>query len=153
MLKLRALVAEDCAVMRRLLLQMLPMTGLAEFRFVEAEDGAEAVARFHPEKIDIIFVDCNMPRLGGIEFVRKVRSAGNNAHIPIVMVSGVGTMGSVQEALDEAGANLYIMKPYTIDELRRKLAPIIEKIEAHRQTGAPGRSPGLLGRLIGNSGS
>ena len=149
MLKLRALVVEDCAVMRRLLMQMLPLTGLAEFRFVEAENGADAVARFHPEKIDIAFVDCNMPRLSGIDFVRKVRAMENAAHIPIVMVTGIGTMGNVQEALDDAGADLYITKPYTIEELRRKLARVIDEIAAQRHA----LPAGLLGRWIGSAGS
>jgi CheY-like chemotaxis protein len=134
-------------------MQMLPLTGLAEFRFVEAENGAEAMARFHPEKIDIAFVDCNMPRLRGVDFVKQVRAMGNTAHIPIVMVTGVGTMGSVQDALDEAGADLYITKPYTIDDLRKKLARFIGAIAAQRQAAEVGRPAGLLGRLIGSSGS
>jgi two-component system chemotaxis response regulator CheY len=150
-MKLRALVVEDCAVMRNLLIQMLPLTGLAEFKIVEAENGADAFARFHPGKIDIAFVDCNMPRLGGIDFVRKVRAMENTAHIPMVMVTGVGTMGSVQDALDEAGADLYITKPYTIDELRKKLTPVVEGIEAQRQARSSGTAHGLLSRLLGSA--
>lgn len=144
-MKLRALIIEDCDTMRRLLMQMLPLTGLAEFKFVEATDGLEALARFDAGKTDIIFVDWKLPKLAGIDFVRRVRASGKADLIPIVMVTGAGTMGNIQEALDDAGADVYITKPYTIEELRRKLARVIRQIEA-----SSGHPPaGLIGRMLG----
>src|SRR6476469_1845357 len=144
-MKLRALVVEDCTMMRNLLMQMLPLTGLAEFRFVEAANGAEGLARFDPEKIEIVFADCNMPQLSGIEFVRSVRAMGNTRHIPIVMVTGVGRMSSVQEALDEAGTDLAITKPYTVEDLRKQLTPVIEAIRTQRETPLGGGTPEFRG--------
>src|SRR6266446_27995 len=98
--------------MRRLLMQVLFLTELAEFHFTEAVDGLDALARFNPQRIDIMFVDWNMPRLSGIDFVRQVRASGKADHIPIVMVTGNATAGNIQDALDEAGADVYITKPY-----------------------------------------
>ncbi len=109
-MKLNALVIEDCAIMRNMLMQMLPLTGLAEFKFTEAENGVDALARFSPDKTDIVFVDWNMPKLTGIEVVRKIRASGKTGHIPIIMVTGLGTVGNVEEALDNAGASVYITK-------------------------------------------
>src|SRR3712207_1952987 len=112
-MRLRALVVDDESVMRKMLMQMLPLTRLAEFKFVEAEDGASAWATFSAEPIDIIFVDMNMPRLTGTDFVRRVRRTKKGAQIPIVMVTGVTSTGKIEEALDEAGADVYITKPFT----------------------------------------
>src|SRR5437763_10564463 len=98
----------------------------------------------------MVFVDRNRPGMGGIEVVRRIRAMGNTEQVPIAMVTGVGTWGSVQEALDEAGADLYITKPYTIDELRRRLSRAIEQIATQRQAGAEGRPAGLLTRWIGS---
>ena len=149
-MKLRALVVEDCGAMRSLLMQMLPLTGLAEFEFTEAANGADALTMFRPEEIDIIFADCNMPKLSGTEFVRQVRAMGNTAHIPIVMVTGLRAMSSV-EALDEAGADLYITKPYTIDDLRKHLANAVERVKARGPAPATAEGHDLPRQLIGNS--
>ena len=150
-MKLNALVIEDCEIMRKMLMQMLPLTGLAEFKFTEAENGVDALARFSPDKTDIVFVDWNMPKLSGIDVVRKIRALEKTAHIPIVMVTGLGRVGNVEEALDSAGASVYITKPYTIDDLRRKLAKVIEGIDAARSQGRGPKQSGILGKLIGGA--
>ena len=123
---LRALIIDDSRVMRNMVMQTLRKTNLADFEFTEAEDGADALSKFHPKKTDIVFADWNMPNMSGIEFVREVRSNKKAAHIPIVMVTSEKSMGKVETALDEAGANEYICKPFTPEQLQRKLAPIIE---------------------------
>jgi two-component system, chemotaxis family, chemotaxis protein CheY len=151
-MKLRALLVEDCAAMRKMLMKMLPLTGLAEFQFTEAEDGIEALAKFDPTKVDIVFADWKMPRLTGIDFVRKVRASGKADHIPIVMVTGENTMGSVEEALDGARADLYITKPYTVDELRKRLAKLIDRMAAERCEHPAPERPGFLRWVLGDLG-
>jgi two-component system, chemotaxis family, chemotaxis protein CheY len=146
-MKLRALVVEDDDSMRNLLKQALTVARLAEFQFAEARDGQEALEKLDPSRTDILFVDWNMPKLTGIDLVRRVRALKNSAHIRIVMVTGLSTMGNIEAALDEAGANLYITKPYTVDRLRQQLGKLIEEMAAERDSAAP-RPAGLLGRLI-----
>jgi CheY-like chemotaxis protein len=147
-MRLRALVVEDCPVMRHMLMQMLPLTGLAEFQFTEAEDGLAALTRFHPDKTDIVFVDWRLPKLAGIEFVRKVRASGKTHHIPIVMVTGAAKVGNVEEALDDAGADVYITKPYTIEDLRRKLAASIDRIAQEHQPFRAAKPTAFLSKLL-----
>ena len=65
------LVVDDSRIMRTLVMQSLTKTKLAEFTFVEAEDGADALAKFDPAKIDIVFADWNMLNMTGVEFVKK----------------------------------------------------------------------------------
>lgn len=144
--------------MRKLLMQLLPLTGLAEFQFIEAEDGMEALARFSSGKIDIVFVDWNLPRLAGIDLVRKIRTTGTASgagargdQIPIVMVTGNCTTGNVADALDGAGADVYVTKPYTVDELRRKLTKVIERMATERREQPAINRAGILTRLLGRS--
>jgi two-component system chemotaxis response regulator CheY len=113
---------------------------------VEAEDGEDALSKFDADNIDVAFVDWNMPRMTGIDFVRQVRALGNTDHIAMVMVTSEKTMGKIEEALDEAGANAYICKPFTAEDLVRKLQPLFEEIAASR--GESG-SETFLGRLFG----
>jgi two-component system chemotaxis response regulator CheY len=126
-MKLKALVVDDSRVMRNMVMQSLQKTKLADFEFVEAEDGAEALAKFSADDIQIAFVDWNMPNMTGVDFVRKVRALENTADIPMVMVTSEKSMGKVQEALDEAGADNYICKPFTVEEMQVKLKKVIEK--------------------------
>ncbi len=143
-MKLRALVIDDSRVMRNMVMQALRQSNLAEFEFTEAEDGEDAIGKFHPKKTDIVFADWNMPKMSGIDFVRKVRGMRNAEHIPIVMVTSEKTMDKVETALDEAGANEYICKPFTAEQLKQKLGTLIAGIN-----GAGGKSSrGFFSKLV-----
>jgi two-component system chemotaxis response regulator CheY len=150
-MKLRALVVDDSRVMRNLVMQSVRKTELAEFEFIEAEDGSDALGKFNPKAIDIMFVDWNMPKMTGIDFVRKVRATGKTEHIPIVMVTSEKSMGKMQDALDSAGANEYITKPFGPDELSRKLTKLIAGIPSHKSEDAAGKSGGFFGKLFGGT--
>ena len=128
-MKLRALVIDDSRVMRAMVMQSLQQTHLADFEFTEAVDGADALQKFNPKKTDIVFADWNMPNMTGIEFVREVRSNGKTEHIPIIMVTSEKTVSKVEEALDQAGATMFISKPFTVDYLLKKLGPVIDDLE------------------------
>jgi two-component system chemotaxis response regulator CheY len=147
-MKLTALVVDDCAQMRDLLVQLLPLTGLAEFRFTQAADGVEALERLRSGRYDIAFVDINMPKMTGMAFVRKARAMPANSQLPIVMVTGETSLGKIEEALDEAGADVYITKPFTVADLKRQLSKLIEGMAA-RQEQRRARGPGFLTRLLG----
>jgi two-component system chemotaxis response regulator CheY len=117
--------------MRAMVMVSLQKTRLADFEFSEAEDGEDALKKFNPKKTDIIFADWNMPKMSGIEFVREVRSMQKTEHIPIIMVTSEKTVSKLEEALDDAGANSFISKPFTVEYMEQKLRPVIEGIEKH----------------------
>lgn len=127
-LKLRALVVDDSPIMRNMVKQTLVKTGLAEFEFTEAGDGEEALSKFDREKFDIGFVDWNMPKMTGVDFVRAVRALGDTGHIPFIMVTSEKTMSKIEEALDKAGADAFICKPFTADEMKMKVDKAIKKL-------------------------
>ena len=140
MRKIKALVIDDSRVMRMMVMKSLNQTQLAEFEFVEAEDGADGLTKLSANRPNIVFVDWNMPKMTGIDFVRQARASTENDTVPLVMVTSEKAMGKVMEAIDQAGANGYICKPFTVEEMNQKLSPIFAKME---------EKGGLFSKLIG----
>lgn len=143
MLRLKALVVDDSRVMRNMVMQMLRHANFAEFEFGEAVDGMDAFEQFEADKYDIVFCDWNMPKMTGIEFVRKVRANTKHDQVPIIMVTSEKSMGKIMEATDDAGADAYICKPFTVDHLQQKLGKIFEDLAKRKPSG------GFFGKLLG----
>jgi two-component system chemotaxis response regulator CheY len=119
--KIKALVVDDSKIMRSAVKRALDQLMIADFEFEEAIDGQDALEKFSDE-IEIMFVDWNMPKMTGVEFSRAVRDKGNTDHIPIVMVTAEKSMGKVDTALNEGGANEYITKPFTADKMHKTIS-------------------------------
>jgi len=143
-MKIRALVVDDSRSMRRIVMKGLRHAQLAEFEFQEAVDGDDALEKFNPEEFDIVFIDWNMPKMNGIDVVRKIREDEVNDQVKLVMVTSNKTMDFVTEALDDAGANGFISKPFTPKDMRNKLEQIIGEIVQIKKA-----QGGLLGKLFG----
>lgn len=117
----RALIADDSAVLRKLLESALKEhCGFTEF--VQVEDGQQAVDATGNNIFDLILLDWNMPNMSGIEALRKIRS--NDKRTPIVMVTSEKEGARVVEAFD-AGANNYIIKPFDAHILSKKVAQVM----------------------------
>ena len=125
---IRALVIDDSRVMRNMVMNALKQACLAPFEFTEAVDGADALAKFNPANVDMCFVDWNMPNMTGVEFVKKARSGGTAFHVPMVMVTSEQTMAKIEEALNQAGADSFICKPFTPEDMRVKLEKLVHKV-------------------------
>jgi two-component system chemotaxis response regulator CheY len=87
----------------------------------EAADGKRAleVLKDHPET-SLVLVDWNMPVMNGLEFVQAVRANGHYATLKLMMVTTEVEMMNVVRAL-EAGANEYVMKPFTKEIISEKM--------------------------------
>jgi len=97
------------------------LLGKMGFDVVEAGNGREALERLYEmAQADLVLVDWNMPELSGIDFVRSVRANRAYDNLPLVMVTTNVEPEHVAEAL-EAGADEYVMKPFTLDVIREKL--------------------------------
>lgn len=132
-MEINAMVVDDSGIMRKMVMRSLTQTGLANFKFVEGTDGADALSKFEPGVTEMIFVDWNMPNMSGIEFVKKVREL-EDEHTPVVMITTESTMGKVEEALEEAGVDCYIVKPFTPEVLQKKLEPMFKQIREAGQS-------------------
>ena len=147
-MKLNTLVVDDSRVMRNVVMQALTKSGLAEFQFSEAEDGVDALETFAFQTIDIAFVDWNMPKMTGVEFVAKVRAREKGYHIPIIMVTSEKAVGKIQDALDRAGADAYVTKPFTQEDLVRQVEPLIARIAAKRAPQPGAKTGGFFSKLM-----
>ena len=116
---MRVLVVDDSRAMRAILGKILKEIG---FVVSEAGHGREALEYLkHNDQIDLMLVDWNMPEMDGLELVRAVRADPAYNDIHLVMVTTESGMGEMVSAL-EAGANEYVMKPFTKEMILEKLA-------------------------------
>jgi two-component system chemotaxis response regulator CheY len=117
----KVLLVDDSAVMRKIIQRNIKETGLIVDEFVEAGDGKQALDKVNDDgNLDLILLDWNMPNMSGIEFVKALRSLNLPNRIPVVMVTTEGSEGKVSEA-KESGADGYLTKPFTADQLRDAL--------------------------------
>jgi two-component system chemotaxis response regulator CheY len=104
--------------MRRVIGQILRQIG---FEVTEAGNGREALARLQQiGPTDVTLVDWNMPEMDGLAFVKAVRADATYESMRLMMVTTETELFRVATAL-EAGANEYVMKPFTEQMLREKL--------------------------------
>ena len=118
------LLVDDFSTMRRILKKALKVIGFNNF--IEAEDGKDAIDKISKNDIGIIFCDWNMPNMTGLEFLKYIRNESSLKNIPFIMVTAEGQKGNVIEAVD-AGVSNYIIKPFTADTIKEKLAKVLNK--------------------------
>lgn len=115
---MRALVIDDSRAIRLILGKMLQDLG---FETYDAGDGKEALERLKEKgTMDLALVDWNMPVMNGLEFVCAVRADPQYSDMRLMMVTTETEMSQVVKAL-EAGANEYVMKPFTKEIIVEKL--------------------------------
>lgn len=125
--RLEALIVEDSKFTRNMIMRALEQAGLADFRFTEAEDGVDALDKFRPGETEIIFVDMNMPRMGGLEFIRALRSK-YKVRPPTVMLTAESSREKLAEAINESGVDAVMLKPVDRDRLKVGLKKLVDSI-------------------------
>lgn len=123
---MKFLVVDDSATMRRIVINSLQRIGYKDV--AEAGDGQEALDRFDPS-IGFVITDWNMPNMSGIDFVRALRARPDGSSVPVLMV----TTRSVKEdilAAVEAGANNYVVKPFTPQVLKEKIDHVLQNAQS-----------------------
>ncbi|PIQ98889.1 MAG: response regulator [Nitrospinae bacterium CG11_big_fil_rev_8_21_14_0_20_45_15] len=115
---MRALVIDDSRAIRLILGQVMKKLG---FEVVDAGDGQEALNKLKSDgPFDIALVDWNMPVMNGYDFVVNTRKDSQYNDMRLMMVTTETEMAQVVKAL-EAGANEYVMKPFTKEMIAEKL--------------------------------
>ncbi len=126
-MNIHALVVDDSGIMRKMVMRSLAESNLAEFTFTEAGDGVDALEKYDPKTIDMLFVDWNMPNMNGVDFIKEIRSR-EKQHVPVVMITTEGTLGKMDEAMSEVNVDKYIAKPFTTEALQKRLEPLFDKL-------------------------
>ncbi|MCR5812890.1 MAG: chemotaxis response regulator CheY [Desulfovibrio sp.] len=118
---MRVLIVDDFSTMRRIVRNILRQIGLSNV--VEADDGTTAWEILNREKIDFIVSDWNMPKMPGIDLLRKVRASEQFGNLPFLMVTAEAQQENIIEAVQAKVSN-YIVKPFTADTLKQKIDKI-----------------------------
>lgn len=115
---MKMLTIDDSAVVRKIIAAAVSALG---HECLEAESAQDALSLLEgPEKIELIFLDWNMPGMNGLEFLKMIKKNDQFKHIPVVMVTTENMPESVIEAV-KAGVTHYITKPFSIEELMKKI--------------------------------
>ncbi len=117
---------DDSSVMRKIVERSLRQAGIELEKVTEASNGADALAAMHDNAVDLILCDINMPVMDGLEFVREVAKLESAKGVPIVMITTEGSETHVVQALT-AGARGYIRKPFTPDQVKEHVLPLLGK--------------------------
>ena len=116
---MKILSADDSVMIRRVIKNAVDVLG---FEFLEAKDGQEAIEVLEKEytNVGLVLLDWNMPRLTGIEVLKKIKADGRFKAIPVMMVTTEVERAKVVEAIS-AGAKNYVMKPFSHEDLIAKI--------------------------------
>jgi len=115
-MNLNILVIDDSTTMRFMLKKIITMSGMAVERFYEAGNGQEGLELLDNHWVDLVLVDLNMPLMGGMEFIDRVRSLSMYEKLPIVVVSTESSQTRIEE-IQRKGIE-FIHKPFTPEKVR-----------------------------------
>lgn len=119
------LVVDDFPTMRRIVRSLLKELGFANVE--EAEDGQEALEKLRTGAFQFVISDWNMPNLDGLEMLKQIRVDDALKALPVLMITAEAKKDNIVAAA-QAGANGYIVKPFTAATLEEKLNKIFEKL-------------------------
>lgn len=121
---MKFLVVDDFSTMRRIIRNLLKEL---EFTNVdEAEDGLIGLNKLRNGNFDFVVSDWNMPNMTGIEMLKSIRADATLKHLPLLMVTAEAKKENIIEAA-QAGADGYVVKPFTAAVLEEKLNKIFQK--------------------------
>jgi len=119
------LVVDDSAAIRKILQRVLRQTGMAIRTIHEAGDGQEALAVLRTHKPSLVLTDINMPKMDGLQLLAAIKASPEWRDLPVVMITTEGGESKVGEAV-RLGAAGYVRKPFTADQIKEKLAGILQ---------------------------
>jgi len=113
----KALVLDDVEITRITVSTFLSVCG---FEVDAVANGLEGLKSLTEEKYDLIFSDLEMPMMGGLEFLKRVKKDPHNKEIPVVILTGINNDEEIQRA-KLLGATSYINKPYNREKMKLAL--------------------------------
>ncbi len=121
---LTILVADDEPLIRKMFSMFLAGQG---YKVVAAEDGADALNKVREVLPDLVITDIKMPHVDGYELCRAIKEIRETQHIPVIIVSAMGTELDVERGFN-AGANEYMTKPVDLHDLGQRIQGIFRGI-------------------------
>jgi two-component system chemotaxis response regulator CheY len=127
MSEIRALIVDDSSVMRKIVERSLRQAGLDPLIVYEAGSGTEGLEVLRAKQVDLILSDINMPSMDGLEFLRQIRDQNLAPGIPVVMITTESSEEHVKQAIT-AGAQGYIRKPFTAEQVKERVLPLVHAV-------------------------
>jgi two-component system chemotaxis response regulator CheY len=124
MSEVRALIVDDSSVMRKIVERALRQAGLDSLVVHEAGSGTDGLELLKTKQVDLILSDINMPSMDGLEFLRQIRAQNLAPGVPVVMITTESSEEHVKQAI-LAGAQGYIRKPFTAEQVKERVLPLI----------------------------
>jgi two-component system chemotaxis response regulator CheY len=124
---LNVLIVDDSSTMRAMIKRAFTLNGFPVARYFEAADGAEGLELLEHEEIDLVMVDINMPVMSGMEMIDRIREIPEVAQVPVVVVSTFSSEARIREIRNKDVE--YIKKPFTPEQFRNVIEPMLEKLE------------------------
>jgi DNA-binding response OmpR family regulator len=116
-MKMNLLIIEDNQAIRSMLARFLENEG---YQVAESESGEEGLKLFEQNKFDLVLLDIMLPKMDGFEVCKEIRK---HSMIPIIMITGL-----------DVGADDYIVKPFSHEEIAARIRAIMRRIEPSKQT-------------------
>lgn len=119
---MKVIIADDSLVIRKIISKALNSLG---YEALQATNGPEALEILNQAgTADLILLDWNMPLMDGFEVLTAIRNDNRFNAIPIIMVTTESEEENIAKAM-ESGANGYVTKPFTADDLTTKIREIL----------------------------
>ncbi|MBF6988362.1 MULTISPECIES: chemotaxis response regulator CheY [Cupriavidus] len=122
---IKILVVDDFPTMRRIIRNLLKELGFVNVE--EAEDGAAGLEKARDGSFQFVISDWNMPNMDGLSMLQAIRADANIGKMPVLMVTAEAKKENIIAAA-QAGANGYVVKPFTAATLDEKITKIFEKL-------------------------
>lgn len=122
---IKILVVDDFPTMRRIIRNLLKELGFSNVE--EAEDGAAGLDKVKDGSFQFVVSDWNMPNMDGLSMLQAIRAEPALAKLPVLMVTAEAKKENIIAAA-QAGANGYVVKPFTAATLDEKITKIFEKL-------------------------
>lgn len=117
------LVVDDTILVKKVVKRSIEGLG---YDLLEASDGVEGLEVLNKEypSIKLIFLDWNMPRMNGYDFLKTVKSSKTLKHIPVIMLTTESEKTNINKAIQE-GAASYILKPFNKEDILSNITKVL----------------------------
>ena len=119
---MKILIVDDSKAMRMIVTRTLRQAGFDNHDYLEACDGAEALAVIAAERPDLVLSDWNMPEVNGIELLQRLREAGDEVRFGFVTSESTDAMRALAA---DSGALFLIAKPFTAETFAQALSGVL----------------------------
>ncbi|MEO7426445.1 MAG: response regulator [Fibrobacteria bacterium] len=120
------LVVDDSETVRAVMAKAIEMSGAEVKTLLTAGHGEEALEILDREWVDLVFADINMPVMGGVELVKRMKADADMKNIPVVIVSTEGSATRIKGLMD-SGVHAFLRKPFKPENLKAVIDEIMGK--------------------------